>query len=84
MDKGGGGSPKVDKQGGGSRRMWIKKFLNVNIINFEKVDKPKGGGSNNVDKVILLNFGTFWCFFGNFNTYLVVFSLYLVIIKKNK
>ena len=26
---------------------------------FEKVDKPKGGGSDNVDKVILLNFGTF-------------------------
>ena len=37
--------------GGGGRRMWIKKFLNVNIINFEKVDKPKGGGSDNVDKV---------------------------------
>ena len=27
---------------GGGRRMWIKKFLNVNIINFEKVDKPEG------------------------------------------
>ena len=25
-------------------RMWIKKFLNVNINNFENVDKPKGGG----------------------------------------
>ena len=24
--------------------MWIKKFLNVNIINFEKVDKPEGWG----------------------------------------
>ena len=24
--------------------MWIKKFLNVNIINFENVDKPEGGG----------------------------------------
>ena len=34
--------------------MWIKKFLNVNIINFENVDKPEGGwGSDNVDKVIL-------------------------------
>ena len=28
---------------GGGPRMWIKKFLNVNIINFEKVDKPEGG-----------------------------------------
>ena len=45
MDKRGGG--------GGGRRMWIKKFLNVNIINFENVDKPEGGGSDNVDKVIL-------------------------------
>ena len=49
----------MDKRWGGGRRMWIKKFLNVNIINFEKVDKPEGGGSDNVDKVILLNFGTF-------------------------
>ena len=32
----------------------IQKFLNVNIINFENVDKPEGGGSDNVDKVILL------------------------------
>ena len=42
--------------------MWIKKFLNVNIINFEKVDKPKGlggGGSNKVNKDFLFNFGTF-------------------------
>ena len=29
---------------GGGPRMWIKKILNVNIINFEKVDKPEGGG----------------------------------------
>ena len=34
--------------------MWIKKLLNVNIINFEIVDKPEGGGgSDNVDKIIL-------------------------------
>ena len=59
VDKGGRGSQNVDKRGGGGRRMWIKKFLNVNIINFENVDKPEGGGSDNVDKVILLNFGTF-------------------------
>ena len=51
----------MDKRGGGGgRRMWIKKFLIVNIINFENVDKPEGGGgSENVDKVIWLNFGTF-------------------------
>ena len=29
-----------------------KKFLNVIIINFKIVDKPKVGGSDNVDKVI--------------------------------
>ena len=38
--------------------MWIKKFLIVNIINFQNVDKP-GGGSDNVDKVLLLTLGTF-------------------------
>ena len=39
-----GGSSTVDKQWGDGRHRWIKKILNVNIINFEKVDKPKGGG----------------------------------------
>ena len=35
---------KVDKgKGGGGIRMWIKKFLNVNIINFKKEDKPRRG-----------------------------------------
>ena len=29
---------------GGSRHVDKKKFLNVNIINFENVDKPEGGG----------------------------------------
>ena len=29
------------------------------IINFENVDKSEGEGSDNVDKVILFNFGTF-------------------------
>ena len=33
---------KVDKGKVGGQRRWIKKFLNVNIINFAKVDK--GGG----------------------------------------
>ena len=36
-------SIKVDKGQGGGHRRWIKKFLNVNIINFAEVDK--GGGS---------------------------------------
>ena len=40
-----------------------KKFLNVNIIKFEKVEQPKGGWSDNVDKYFLLNLDTFWCFF---------------------
>ena len=45
MDKG---------RGGGGQQMWIKKFLNLNIINFENVDKPEGagGGSDILDKVI--------------------------------
>ena len=33
----------MDMQGGG-RRMWIKKFLNVNIIKLKNLDKPEGGG----------------------------------------
>ena len=41
-----------------------------------------GWVADNVDMVILLNFGTFLTFFGNFNTHLVVFSLYLAIIKR--
>ena len=41
----------VDLERDVGRRMWIKKFLNLNIINFENVDKPEGGGSDNVDKV---------------------------------
>jgi hypothetical protein len=41
---GGGGRPRGGPRGGGgARRMWINKFLNVNIINFENVDKPEGG-----------------------------------------
>ena len=40
--------------------MGIKKFLNVNIINFENVGKPEGGGVGQCGlKVILLNFATF-------------------------
>ena len=43
VDKG-GGSSNVDKQeGGGSLLMEEEKILNVNIINFKKVDKPRGG-----------------------------------------
>ena len=29
----------------GGQQRWIKKFLNVNIINFAKVDKGGGGKS---------------------------------------
>ena len=34
---------ETGRNGKKPRRRWIKKILNVNIINFEKVDKPKGG-----------------------------------------
>ena len=34
----------ISDEGGGGRRMWINKFLNMNIIDFEKVDKPEGEG----------------------------------------
>ena len=30
--------------GGGSQHKWIKKIMNVYIINFAKVDIIKGGG----------------------------------------
>ena len=43
MDKGGTGSSNVDKRLGMGFSHVDKKFLNVNIINFENVDKPKGG-----------------------------------------
>ena len=43
MDKG-SGSPNVDKRGGVAA-CGFKKILNVNIINFKKVDKPKGEGA---------------------------------------
>ena len=31
---------------GGGPRMWIKKIPNVKIINFQKVDKPRGWSDN--------------------------------------
>ena len=49
-------SPHVDK----------KKILNVNIINFEKVDKSMGRGLDNVDKVFMLNFSIFFMLCGPF------------------
>ena len=55
--KKGRGSLNVDKQqrwGGGGGR-WIKKNLNVNFINFNKMDKPKGGGSEKVEMLALLD-----------------------------
>ena len=45
---------KVDKQGGGGRGL-MKKILNIFIINFEKVDKPRGG-SNKWDEIVFINF----------------------------
>ena len=41
----------ISNWGGGASDVNKKKIPIVNIINFEKVDKPKGGGSDNVDKV---------------------------------
>ena len=69
---------------GGGRRRWIKKFLNVNIINCKKVDKPRGGGSEKVDKFFFVKFKHFLMFLGTFITYFLVFSLYLTIAKKKK
>ena len=40
-----------------------KQILNVKIINFKKVDKPKGAGSDQVDKVLVENLGLFDAFF---------------------
>ena len=51
-----GGPQKCISKGGGCRRICIKNFFNVIMINFKKVDKS-WGGSNKVDKV--LNLGTF-------------------------
>ena len=43
MDKGGGGYLMwISEERGGSPH--VDKFLNVNIISFENVDKPEGGG----------------------------------------
>ena len=57
MDKG-GGSLNVDKrcERGGGPRMWIKKFLIVNIINFHNVDKPRGGGWRQLGKGFFVEF----------------------------
>ena len=59
----------------------MKKYFYVNIINFENVDNPEGGGLDNVDRVTLLNLSLFDVFVGHLNTYLVVVSPYLAIIK---
>ena len=57
LDKG-VGFLKVDKRWGGQRG-WMKKFLNMNIINFKKVKKPRGGGRTKWIMIFLLNLGTF-------------------------
>ena len=63
--------------------MWMKKIVYVNNINFEKVDKPKGDGSDNVDKVFFVKFRHILMLFYAlcFIAYLVAFSLYLAIFK---
>ena len=68
-------------------RIWIKKFFIVNIINLQNVDKPRGGGPTMWIRffVEFRHFLIFFLiFFCHFNTYLVVFSLYLAIIKEEK
>ena len=46
------------------------------------MDKPRGG-SDNVDNVFV-EFRHFLMLVGHFNTYLVVFSLYLAVIRRRK
>ena len=55
----------ISNGGWGGGQSLIEKFLNVIIINFEKVDKPRGG-VDKVDEVILLNFGIFVMLFSQF------------------
>ena len=43
MDKEGGPQKWISDVGRREgRRRWIKKLLNMNIMNFKKVDKPRG------------------------------------------
>ena len=57
----------------------------MNIINFEKVDKPRGGGVGQCEKGFFVEFRHFLMFFlGSFITYLVVFSLCLAITMRKK
>ena len=74
---------KVDKQwGGGSPRGWLKISLMWIILRFKKWISPLGRGQNKW--IFLLNLGTVSSFFCSFNTYLVVFSLYLAITMRKK
>ena len=59
----------ISNGGWGGPRMWIKKILNVNIINFKKVDKPRRGGGR-----------TMWIrFFVEFRHFLMLFWLFYCI-----
>ena len=58
--------------------------FNVNIIDFKKVDKPKGGWVKKSGYSFSLNFRPFLMLSGHFYACFVVFSLYLAIIKKKK
>ena len=74
----------ISNGGGGVPRMLIKKFLNVNINNFKKADKPRGDQSKLIRFFVVVEFRHFLMLFGSFITYLVVFSLYLAItLRKN-
>ena len=64
--------------------MWIKIFLNVNIINLKKVDKPRREGVGQWGKIFFVEFGHFSMLFGSFMTYLVVFIPYLSITMREK
>ena len=48
------------------------------------MDKGRGGGSDNVDKVFLYVLGLFESSFGLFNAYFVVFGLFLPKTEENK
>ena len=54
------------------------------LLILKKWISPRGGGSDNVDKVFVVEFRHFLMLFGYFIAYLVVFSLYLAITVGSK
>ena len=55
------------------------KIINVNIIYFKNVDKPKGGwGSDRVDEVFFVKLKLFFLmFFGRFLTHILYYFVYI-------